>query len=839
MGLQASLILSVSHLIQLVSKPIGQPATIAQLFAGLLLGPSCLSQIKAINVYFFQTSSADYYEVMAFFGRISFLFLIGLELDVCFLKRQLHAACTIAYGGALPCLVFAGAVSYPFFGYYARHPGSPDHLSAFVLLLMILVADSASPLAVRMAAELNLVTCDFGRLAVGSALINDMSCLLFAVIVGNILDDQPYSIWLWILSLTVTGVVSLSLRNLANWLNNNMINTSSTRNNYKYLRNAPLACVVLIIVLTAGICEIMGENSILASFLLGVMFPRQGKTARTLSVKLSYAVYTFLLPIYFGYIGFQVDLSVVSWGLKDVIGILTILLLCAGGKIVGTLAACHRLKIPIKKAIVLALLLNLKGHFVLLTLRKTKTRMLHDWDDEFFNLMLVTLVMNSLISGMVVAFVVSRDSMTFGYRPVALEWQSPDHQSELRVLACVHGPRHVPSLVRLIGGLSWSKEVPVAAYLMHVIEFLPKKRRTADYYYNNNNNSNKTLLYHQLEDDELSDDDGGTAGNLQDVLEINEAVDSFVAETGIFVHLINAVSPPASIFEDVCKGAEDVRALIMILPFHKHQRIDGKMESGKEGLRTTNQRVLRHAPCTVAILVDRGLPMARPPSSSSSSYSSQAAALLGMQHVAVLFFGGPDDREALSFSKHIGMHHHASLAVIRFVLARELYSSSSSSSSRHGVDHPVMSTHVRINISYEDHEDPQYRHDPHESKEEEEQQQVLMAMPSRGADHDDEADNAFLEDFYNRYVRTGKVGYVEKHVSNGAQTVAALRDIGDMYQLFIVGKGTGQRDSPLTTGLTDWEECPELGTVGDLLASSEFDTDTSVLVIQQRRPLTD
>jgi hypothetical protein len=35
--------------------------------------------------------------------------------------------------------------------------------------------------------------------------------------------------------------------------------------------------------------------------------------------------------------------------------------------------------------------------------------------------------------------------------------------------------------------------------------------------------------------------------------------------------------------------------------------------------------------------------------------------------------------------------------------------------------------------------------------------------------------------------------------------------------------------------MSDWEECPELGTVGDVLASSDFDIHGSVLVIQQHR----
>ncbi|KAG5104601.1 hypothetical protein JHK82_041571 [Glycine max] len=69
-------------------------------------------------------------------------------------------------------------------------------------------------------------------------------------------------------------------------------------------------------------------------------------------------------------------------------------------------------------------------------------------------------------------------------------------------------------------------------------------------------------------------------------------------------------------------------------------------------------------------------------------------------------------------------------------------------------------------------------------------------------------------------------------VNNGEETVAAIRSINNVNDLFIVGRGQGTM-SPLTDGLTDWSECPELGAIGDLLASSDFETTASVLVMHQ------
>ena len=165
----------------------------------------------------------------------------------------------------------------------------------------------------------------------------------------------------------------------------------------------------------------------------------------------------------------------------------------------------------------------------------------------------MTTILNTLICGIVVAFIVLKDTRTFAYKAITLQKQNPE--KELRVLACVHGPRNIPTMVKVIGWLSWSKDLPICAYLMHLVELLPKKRTSK--------------MYHQLEDDELSDDDA-YGGN--DAVDINDGVDAFVTKTGIFIRQMKSVSSISSMFEDVCNVAVDLRASLIILPFHKHQR---------------------------------------------------------------------------------------------------------------------------------------------------------------------------------------------------------------------------------------------------------------------------
>lgn len=81
------------------------------------------------------------------------------------------------------------------------------------------------------------------------------------------------------------------------------------------------------------------------------------------------------------------------------------------------------------------------------------------------------------------------------------------------------------------------------------------------------------------------------------------------------------------------------------------------------------------------------------------------------------------------------------------------------------------------------------------------------------------------------------MSYVERHVGNGAETVDAIRGMvmEGIFSLYIIGKG-GHGLSHITKGISHWIEFPELGVIGDLLASSDFKITGSILVIQQYNP---
>ncbi|KAG9135767.1 hypothetical protein Leryth_002492 [Lithospermum erythrorhizon] len=737
---QSFAILVISHIFQILLKPLGLPAPVAQILVSV-----------------FQEGGADYFEALALYARIYVMFLIGLEMDFQYLKRKKGPACIISGASLLACTLFAAGIT-SFVYQETKEVGEQGNGFLIFVILTVVLANTASPLVIRIAADMKFINSELGRLVVSSSMIGDAYAVVLLLFISNrkerntVMQAITYEFYYLII---VAAFIFLNIY-VVGWLNRR-------NRNRKYLKNFEICILLALVFFCTMFLETLGYSSIVASFMLGALFPRRGKSFRTLLIKLSYLAFNFVFPIYFGFIGFRADITDIDSLPKFAI-VVIVMLLSIGGKVGGTLAACYNLKIPLNEGVLISFLMNMKGHVDLAALTVGKESNVI-FTQSFYKLMLTTIALNSIIFGVIIAFMVKKEPDIFGYKNIPFEAQNPE--SELRLLACVYNPRPVTTMIGLIASSRGSENVSITPYFVHLIE-LPEKKNMSN------------LMYHQKEEEEISDDED-YGGN--DVVEINETIDIFTEQSKLMIHQTKAVAPFSKMYEDVCDYAEDIRASMVILPFHKHQRIDGKLESGKEGVRTTNQKVLRHAKCSVAILVDRGLTAA----------SSQTIGASSLQHTATLFFGGPDDREALGFSKRLGLHHHTNLTIIRFLPESE------------------KKIHLGINVSI--HEED-----------------VLMAVSEYGTE--EEKDNAALGDFYNRYVTSGQVGYVEKHVENGTETASALRDMAEMYSMIIVGKG-GRGSSPLTTGLSDWEECPELGTIGDFLASAEFDNGGSVLLVQQ------
>jgi hypothetical protein len=388
------------------------------------------------------------------------------------------------------------------------------------------------------------------------------------------------------------------------------------------------------------------------------------------------------------------------------------------------------------------------------------------FDEESFAVMvIITLLMTGIIVPFVsIIYKPSRRNINYQRRTVQI--LKPD--AEFRVLVCVHSPRNVPTMINLLEASNPTKGSPICVYVLHLVE-LSGRTSAMLIVHNTNKQENAALNRTEAQSD-----------HIINAFKNYEQHTSFVS-----VHPLTAISPYPTMHEDICNLAEDKRVSLIIVPFHKQQTVDGGMETTNMAFRTINQNVLANAPCSVGILVDRGL-----------SGSNRLASNQTSHHVAVIFFGGPDDREALCYGWRMLEHTGISLTLMRFVPGEQ-------------VSRPVQQQQYGSNSD-----------------------EPSVVTVETENDIEKILDDKLIHEFRIRYGNDSSVDYLEKVVNNGEETVAAIRTIDDIHDLFIVGRGQGMI-SPLTAGLTDWSECPEMGAIGDLLASSDFAATASILVVQQ------
>src|SRR5215470_2271348 len=102
--IQVGVIIAASRLLGLLMRRLSQPQVLGEIVAGLLLGPSFLGWVApGISAALFPAHTIPFLELLAGFGIVIFMFLIGLELNPALLRQRGRAATIISTASiALP-----------------------------------------------------------------------------------------------------------------------------------------------------------------------------------------------------------------------------------------------------------------------------------------------------------------------------------------------------------------------------------------------------------------------------------------------------------------------------------------------------------------------------------------------------------------------------------------------------------------------------------------------------------------------------------------------------------------------------------------------------------------
>lgn len=550
---QVGVIVGVARLVGVLMRRFGQPQVIGEVIAGLLLGPSFLGWVApGLSAALFPAYAMPFLQVIAQFGIIVFMFLIGLELNPALLRQRGAAASVISGTSMVVPFVLGLIVAMPL---YPEMAGAGVSRVGFAGFLGAAMAITAFPVLARVLIERDLLHSRLGAMALTCAAVDDVIgwCLLAAIAAIG----QATGVWQGVTTITsvlvYVGVMFVLVRPLLRRLAIVYANRGMVTQN--------LLGIILVLLMASTLAtQWIGMHAIFGAFILGAMMPKLGGLVRELSEKLEDFATVFFLPIYFAYTGLRTQV-----GLLDSAGMWLICLLLIAvavlGKFGGGAVAARVMGLSWRESAALGALVNTRGLMELIILNVGLDLGLIT--PTVFAMMVLMAIVTTMMTGPALTLIDPQHRLRAS--PVTPEAAASDGAVLVPVALSASGPRLLDVALALA-----ESEAP-RVYALHVMR--PTERGTLG--------ANDPA-------DEVASTDGALA-----------PLQAHAQERGADVHPVAVTSRATS--ESICEVARLKGANLIVMGWHKPV-------FARSVLGGTLDRVMRRCPADLAIFIDKQMP---------------------------------------------------------------------------------------------------------------------------------------------------------------------------------------------------------------------------------------
>ncbi|KAI3863343.1 hypothetical protein MKX03_023283 [Papaver bracteatum] len=477
------------------------------------------------------------------------------------------------------------------------------------------------------------------------------------------------------------------------------------------LKESYIALILIFILVSAFYSEVIGLHFFFIPVMIGMVVPVGTLIGEAVQKKLECFITMVLLPATYLVACSQVNVFNIQMKHFAILELLIFLAFVV--RLVATILQC--------RPYTATSLLRMRSHSVL---------SYNYLDIKSYAIAALTKAFTTIVSTPVVKRISDPSRRYAEYRRRTI--RNSTIKKKLRILACVYSQENVPSILNFLEATNPTKDGSVCIYVLHLVELVGRAA---------------SLL---VEHDKQPKQKHITQSHSRVSEKINNAFDKFEQRNRSFTiaHAYTAVAPFAGMYNNVCDIILDKRINMVIIPFG---------ELAETPIRAVNQSILQKAPCTVGILFDH---INRP------KYFYDVS--IKRHNIAMIFIGGPDDREALTYCMRISNERNLRLTVFRF-------------------------THPEVR---------------------------------------DKNDDKLIKELRKRITRTGNIVYKEEEVRDCGDTASKIKVMEEAHDFILVGR-QHDNNSPILLGLYEWCVYKELGVIGDLLVTSNFKGNYSVLIVKQ------
>jgi Kef-type K+ transport system membrane component KefB/nucleotide-binding universal stress UspA family protein len=451
--LQAIAIIATARLVGLVMRRLGQPSVIAEIVAGILLGPSILGWLAPeVSAALFPPGSLGIVRAVSQLGLVLFMFLVGLELDARLMRGRARAAIAIAVGSfAVPFALGLGVA----WGIRGEAPTTVS-FAAFAVFVGVAMGLTGLPVIARILTDRNLLRTPLGTIAIAAAAASELVawCVLAFLIAASRATGIEQGAITTGLAVGYVAVMLFVVRPLLRRVAARVSTPDSAGQNL-------VALVLIGVMASAWLTEWIGIHFLFGAFLFGVVMPKDGGFARALVEKLHDLVVVLLLPLFFAVSGIRTDFGL-ALGSEHLVTCAVIVVVACAGKIGGAVVSARATGSTWREAGAIGVLLNTRGLMGLIVL------------NVGLELGLITpVVFSMLVVAAVVSTLATAPVLAALYPPTVMARAAIDEpapgpaapQATYRVMACVSHAGSGPALITVADAIAGRDDAVMAVHL--------------------------------------------------------------------------------------------------------------------------------------------------------------------------------------------------------------------------------------------------------------------------------------------------------------------------------------------------------------------------------------
>jgi Kef-type K+ transport system membrane component KefB len=396
--LQLLVILGTCQLIGGLARWIGQPQVVAEMIAGVILGPSVFGWLLPTHhARLFPSDSQPIFFCASQVGLSLYMFLVGLEFRLDLFRAGARSAAAVSIAGMLApfglgALIAAWLIRSS--GYFSEKISAPEAM----LYLGASMCITAFPMLARIIVERRLSGTVLGTLALAAGAMDDAAAWCLLAIVLASFEKNP------VIAVGAVGgglAYAVTMLTLGRWGLKRWIGRSS---HSEAVTTRCLTGVLILVMLASWITDIIGIYAIFGAFILGVSMPR-GEFADQLSRKLEPLVITLLLPLFFTYSGLNTRLDLITTASLWLTAAVVLLAACLG-KGVACWAAARLTGADQPTALAVGALMNARGLMELIILNVGLQRGLIT--PQLFTIMVMMAILTTLLASPLFEMVYNR-----------------------------------------------------------------------------------------------------------------------------------------------------------------------------------------------------------------------------------------------------------------------------------------------------------------------------------------------------------------------------------------------------------------------------------------------